>query len=169
MADRFRRGNTRVVGAKRQSDWINSADQGYVVVGANASVLHQSAAAIGNNTIIRTRGLVSVNTTSEADTEVVGAYGMGIVTAQAFAAGAASIPGPFTDADWDGWFVHGYWSYRLELAGTAGTLLIDSVEMPIDSKAMRKINGSEVLVVMCESQADACRVAINFRMLLKAF
>ena len=92
---------------------------------------------------------------------------MGIVSAQAFAAGAASIPGPYSQADWDGWFVHGFWSYQQTVAGTAGTLLLSSREYVIDSKAMRKIQGSDVLVVMAESQASAAEVSIQFRMLLK--
>ena len=102
-----------------------------------------------------------------ADFEPMGAWGMGIVIAQAFAAGAASIPGPFTNADWDGWFAHGYWSYRSMEAGTPGNLLIADVREAIDSKAMRKVLDLNVVVVMAESQSDAVRVAINFRMLLK--
>ncbi len=37
---------------------------------------------------------------------VVGAFGMLVVSEDAFAAGAASIPGPFTDAGSDLWMVH---------------------------------------------------------------
>ena len=99
--------------------------------------------------------------------EPIGAWGMGIVSAQAFVAGAASIPGPYTDVEWDGWFAHGFWGFRQTAAGTVGNLVVNSQFMEIDNKAMRKINDTDVMVVMAESQADAARVSIQFRMLVK--
>ncbi len=152
---------------RRTAEWVNSADQDYVSVGANASNINQSNSTLGNTTIVRIRGMFSVVNTAEVDGDIIGAWGFGIVSAQAFAAGAASIPGPYTNGDWDGWFAHGYWSYRQELIGVGANVWKASVEAVIDNKAMRKVNDTDVVVVMTESQAVACKVAINFRMLLK--
>jgi len=157
--------------SKRQLQWVGSADQGFVAIGANASVLHQSNGTLAGTTIVRTRGGFSVIPASrDVDLEVIGAIGMGIVSAQAFIAGAASIPGPFSDADWSGWL---YWSpfqYLFESTTDIGRLILGTTGAGaevIDSKAMRKVQANEVLVVMVESQAGAFLASINFRMLLK--
>ncbi len=118
MANQFR-GRGRIGAAvrrpKRVTQWLGSADQGFVSVGGGAKLLIQSNATLGNTTIVRVRGVVSVQPdTSAADFDVLGAYGIGIVSDQAFAAGAASLPGPWSDPDWSGWLV---WSAILN--GTA--------------------------------------------------
>ena len=156
-------------GPRRQTNWTKSADQGYVAVGADASVLQQSFAGTGGEevTIVRTRGVLSiVPAVFTADIEIVGAMGMGIVSQQAFVAGAGSIPAPYTDANWEGWFVHQFFSYRFEFITGAGVILIDHKDT-IDSKAMRKLKDDDVIVVMVESQAAAMRASYQFRMLFK--
>ncbi len=97
---------------------------------------------------------------------MIGAIGCGIVSDQAFAAGAASIPGPWTDQDWSGWFVWMPWAFRFEFTTDIGRL-IGSFTQVIDSKAMRKVQPNETVVWMAESQAAAANVANPFRMLIK--
>ncbi len=92
---------------------------------------------------------------------------MGLVSDQAFAAGAVSIPGPWSDPDWGGWFVWIPWSFRFEFVSGTGIQMPGSVQIPIDSKAMRKVQPNETLVVMLESQSAAVTVAASFRMLVK--
>jgi len=117
--------------------------------------------------VVRTRGLLSVElTASTADQEAVGAIGFAIVSDQAEAAGAASIPGPWTDQDWDGWFLWQPWAFTFESITQAGVLLF-SREWEIDSKAMRKFDSGNTIVVMAESEVAAVRVATPFRMLFK--
>ena len=53
-------------------------------------------------TVVRNRGMVSIIPTVNTDVEIVGAFGLGIVSDQAFGTGAGAIPGPLTDGDWDG-------------------------------------------------------------------
>ena len=58
-------------------------------------------------TILRTHIRLWVGSDQVAVAEFQqGAFGMMVVTDRAAAAGAASIPGPFTDGGDDGWFVH---------------------------------------------------------------
>jgi len=157
--------------SKRQLQWVGSADQGFVAVGANASIIHQSNATLGGTTIVRTRGGFSLAPASRAVTlEVIGAIGIGLVSDQAFAAGAGSIPGPFTDSDWSGWLYWAPFQYLWEVTTDIGRAVIGPNQgggAEIDSKAMRKVQANETLVVMVESQAGAFTAAINFRMLLK--
>ena len=57
------------------------------------------------STIVRERGMFGWATDQVAvDETQTGAVGFAIVSEIAAAAGAASVPGPFTDASWDGWY-----------------------------------------------------------------
>jgi len=153
--------------ARRKSDWVKSADQGFVAVAAGASVMNQSFIPADGETVVRTRGIIAVKVNSTvADANVVGAIGFAVVSEQAAAAGAASIPGPYSNADWDGWFVHEFWSHRFEFIDGTGFGLITQI-IDLDSKAMRKLSAGDRVVVMTESQAVAADVSVQFRMLLK--
>ena len=69
-------------------------------------------------TIIRTRGMITIFPTSfGADLNVVGAFGIGLVSAEAFAAGIASVPEPYADSDWGGWMVLQPFAFHLEFTG----------------------------------------------------
>jgi hypothetical protein len=80
----------------------------------------------------------------------MGAFGMCVVSDNAFAAGAASIPGPFTDTDSELWFVHQYLFSPTTISG-AGTLRDAMFQYEIDSKAMRKFTQEERIVLMVEN------------------
>ncbi len=152
---------------RRLTEWVASAEQGEVGVATNASVIVQSNATLFNTTIVRTRGILSVRPTVEGVSLFYqGALGMGIVSDQAFAAGAGSVPGPWTDQDWGGWFVWIAFVNRLSVSTDIGRELI-SINIPFDSKAMRKVEPNETVVVVVESQVGAVNVATPFRMLIK--
>jgi len=159
-----------VRGAKRKSQWVASADQGVVSLTSGASQILQSNATLGTTTIIRTRGLISVAPSAvTADIDIQGAFGMGIVSDQAFAAGAGSIPGPWTDQDWGGWFLWIPFFNALEVGAAPSSveLYMPNSVFHFDSKAMRKVEINETVVVMIESQAGAAQVVSPFRMLVK--
>ncbi len=165
----FRR--TRTSSSRRQVTWVGSADQNYVAVATGANVILQSFDAFANGmekpTITRVRGQVSVGPQAgSADLDIVGAWGMAIVSNQAFAAGQASIPGPFDEDGWDGWLAHGYFSMKLDVTTDVGRLLIDRVQ-EIDSKGQRKVSDNETIVIMAESNTGAFDISLQFRMLLK--
>ena len=159
-------------GKRRQTDWIGSADQGLVAVASGASQIVQSFAMDGSDlgadaTVVRTRGLLVVKPqTGAADINIIGALGICIVTDQAFAAGAASILGPWTNKEWDGWFVWVPFALSLDVTTDVGRLLI-SRQYEIDSKAMRKFDAGNTIVVLVESQAGALEAGPIFRMLMK--
>ena len=100
-----------------------------------------------------------------ADLSISGAYGMAIVSLQAFTAGVASIPRPFDNADWSGWFVWRSFHHRLEFIDGTGFAL-GSWSAEVDSKAMRKVDANSVIVLVAESQTGAFDIAMHLRMLL---
>ncbi len=59
-------------------------------------------------TLVRIRGEV-LSRLRSATTALDGfrvAYGIGLATNEAFSVGNTALPGPITDADWDGWIWH---------------------------------------------------------------
>ena len=160
-----------VRGSKRLTQWVGTADQVSTAIATNTSVLvavfASSAAGIIRPTVVRTRGTAIFRPTAfSADLEYSGAYGLAVVSDQAVAAGAASIPRPFTDDDWGGWLVHGYYQGHLEFQSGVGISSFPNLT-EIDSKAMRRISENESLVWMVESQSGAIQASIHARVLLK--
>jgi len=126
------------------------------------------SASMNAPTIVRTRGIISIKLTSyAADLDFCGVLGMGIVSDEALAAGAASIPRPFDDADWPGWFVWEPFCSRFEFLDATGTKFPAALSWKFDSKAMRKVRVNETVVVMVESQSGAFETAVFFRQLYK--
>ena len=105
--------------------------------------------------------------TFAVDLNIQGAFGLGIVSDQAFAAGAASVPGPWTDQDWDGWYVWQAFALSLEVTTDIGRLIPSNKEYVIDSKAMRKVGANETVVLVIESQSGSLNSFFGFRTLVK--
>jgi len=163
---------SRVVrsGPRRKTTWIGPADQPFVTVPSSGKLLVASFDPAANGlvspTVVRTRGQVAVASLGNATNDLVGAYGMCIVTDRAFAAGVGSIPGPFTDSGWDGWFV--WRSFSLSLVQATGTgFIISSQVQEIDSKAMRKITNDETMVLVAEAQGNTYEISMPLRTLMK--
>ncbi len=136
----------------RLTQWIGPAIQSYVGVAAGGATIIASLAFEAPQTIVRTRGMVSVKpSVFTADAIIRGAFGIGIVSQEAFTAGVASVPEPFSDADWGGWFVWRSFAYVYEFH-TAASTLRGSWEFEVDSMAMRRVSPNEVMVVVAESQ-----------------
>ena len=158
-------------GARRQTTWVGPADQGGVGVAAGGATIIQSfdpiANAFAKPTVVRTRGAVTITpSTFGADINIHGAYGVGIVSDQAFAAGIASIPEPFDEAGWDGWFVWRSFQLTYEFHDATGSLLGQLVH-EVDSKAMRKVTDNETIVMVAQSQAGAFNISMHLRTLFK--
>ncbi len=156
---------------RRKTTWVGPADQQFVSVATGASVIIASfdpqGAAMLAPTIVRTRGQISFRwNTTGADSTLSGAFGVGIVSDEAFAAGTASIPRPFDDADWGGWLLWGAFAMQLDFnTGVGAQMLYETREA--DSKAMRKVTANETVVLMCESQSGAVDIAMHLRLLFK--
>ena len=115
-----------------------------------------------NETVRRTRGIVLVESDQDSINETfTGAIGMAVVTDLAIAAGAASIPGPVTDANDDGWFV---WQ---PFAGRGSQQTGGEWQAEFDSKAMRRIEEGYGVAVMVENASPTfgLEVILSFSML----
>ena len=160
----------RNFGARRSArltSWIGPADQGYISVADDTKVLIASASFTEPATIMRTRGAISVSANSfGVDVEFKGALGVGIVQTDALAAGVASIPGPWSDPAWGGWYVWRSFAYVLEFGDATGVRVI-SEGFEVDSKAMRKVQANEAIVVIAESQGGAFQIWDGMRTLVK--
>ncbi len=160
-------------GQRRQTIWVASADStGTTALPANATVLDQSfdpeTFGLGPVTIVRTRGLLTVQSDQVAASEFpFGAMGFGVAEAAAVAAGIASLPTPITEEDWDGWFVYESFAAPLLLATAVGMLRAE--QFAFGSKAQRKVVPGSVIFINLESASSTAGLlyTLKFRMLLK--
>ena len=106
---------------------------------------------VEESTILRTHldGYVdwSKTTSGSGISVATAALGLAIVTFEA--ANGGSIPNPATSegASWDGWYT--YWSECVENGSTGfASTFIEPRRITIDSKAMRKLESGNVIVVV---------------------
>ena len=130
--------------------------------------LNAAALAMRPFTIIRSRFELFVFSDQSAAIEPqVGAFGIAVVSDQAVAAGVAAVPTPVTDMGSDLWFVHQNYSGR-----ESSTVDVSEPgnRISIDSKAMRKVDIGQDIVVVAENDTNVGAGQILFsagRMLIK--
>ena len=152
---------------RRLTEWSSLAAQGYVTVAAAGATLISSVSFEDPGTIIRSRGIISVKpTTHNSDQDFHGAFGIGLVSAEALAVGVTALPEPFSDADWGGWMVWQPFSFNWDFSDLTGQRF-GSIQMAIDSKAMRKVEPSSAMVFVAESFGGAFSITEQVRLLLK--
>ena len=149
---RRRRGFVR--GPRRAVDWSASSVLAapVTVPGASAVLIETFQPIAGGETVIRTRGMLGWESDQTAATErQIGAFGICVVTQQATTVGITAIPHPATDAAWGGWLYHTFFFSEFRLTTAAGFESNFLNSMVIDSKAMRKVDEDERLVVVVEN------------------
>jgi len=115
-------------------------------------------------TIIRERGEFYVRSDQVATNEFFeGAVGFAKVTELAAAAGAASIPGPITDAAWDGWYAWAAIQGEFSFLTAVGYGPNGGYRIVIDSKAMRKFERTESLVIMAENASATTGFTLAYK------
>ena len=149
-ASSFRRG------PRRATDWgassVATAFTG--VSGSTVALLETFTPIIGGETLIRTRGLLTIMSDQVTTQErQMGAVGIAVVTAQAESVGITAIPHPDTDAAWGGWLWHTYFARQMEFVTGAGFDPNWVQNIVIDSKAMRKVDEDERIVVVVENSS----------------
>ena len=155
-------------GHKRLNEWVGPPEQGFVAVATTGATLVSSLVVEEAITIVRTRGMVSIDpNVFSADLNVVGAFGIGIVSAEAFGIGITAIPTPYSDADWPGWLMWESFAFRLEFSDATGVTMPGSLQINVDSKGMRRIGSNEAVVFVAESQEGAFTIADCTRQLFK--
>ncbi len=150
---RFSRGFVR--GPRRAVDWsvINTPQTTLVALaGATSVLVSVGVPIVGGETVIRTRGLFGYASDQLAASEVqLGAIGICVVTAQAESVGISAVPHPDTDAAWGGWLYHSYFANRQRFASAVGFQSDGFITQEVDSKAMRKVDEDERLVMVVQN------------------
>ena len=98
-----------------------------------------------------------------------GSFGAIVVSEQASAAGAASVPAPSIEPDGE-WYVHEGWTHRFQFDSASGFESSAGTRIQVDSKAMRKVESNKDIVFVGENQAAAAlgvQMTGSGRMLIK--
>ena len=119
-------------------------------------------AAVDDLTVVRVRGelLISLLAASTVGSFMSFAFGMCIVTENAFGVGVTAVPAPFSDGAWDGWLVHLQGTVLAQTADPNGGNS-DSYRAIIDSKAMRKTHQTDVMIGVIEWHDEVGVVSVE--------
>ena len=151
---------------RRKTEWSVYDPSGFTSVATGGATITSGLLFEDPGTIVRTRGEITIApvTNFAADLDITGAFGIGLVSAEAFAAGVASVPEPYTDSDWGGWMVIVSFAMRFEHHSSIGVVQTGQT-IRVDSKAMRKVEPNSVMVVVAESLTGAFDIQDGTRLL----
>ena len=129
---------------------MNTASNAQIIASLNAAAL-----ALRPFTVIRTRGVLGLTSDQTGASEPYSAsYGHAIVSDQAVAIGVTAVPIPSTDDGSDLWYVYEALFGLFTFVTGAGILLNHgAVDRTFDSKAMRKVEDGQDLLVVAETSA----------------
>jgi len=166
----FLRGGRQV----RESLWIGLTETNSTLASANASLLINSLSAGGIDllpfTIVRTRGILAFRSDQTGASESFHAgFGVCVVSQQAAAIGITAVPTPMFDLGSDLFFVHQLMAGRFEFVSGTGFDPQAMNMVQYDSKAMRKVNDDEDVVLTLETSSLSSGINIYHagRMLIK--
>ena len=180
MAKRRFFGGSNQRSARRRSSWDlgpgadDLATLDIATLASTGDSIYGTGAApvLPHLTLVRLRGMLTfqLQSTDAAGSGFNYAVGIGIASADAFVAGVASLPKPFTDIDWPGWI----WHHMGRIVSPVGAAAVTSDQMvqmiPIDSKAMRKFGSNEVIFAVgefAEIGTSVCLTSLVTRGLFK--
>ena len=160
--------------SRREKSWEPGPQGRVLISGTTATLIGSGAQALQDGlTLLRIRGSLFARLASAAAAGefMFGAVGIGKVESNAFGAGIASVPSPITDLDWDGWLWWDFLSFEsvtdaeaLNRGGIAGW------RVPIDTKAMRKLDLGDVIYAAVEMRTESgaltASIALDCRMLV---
>jgi len=168
---RFIRGVGR--GAKRHSTWLEIVPTFTAFTATGGTILNSLNTDEEQKrpfTIVRTYLEVLIKTDQLVAVEIqIGAIGLAVVSDQAEQTGVAAVPTPVSNADSDLWFVHQWLLNAFDFGDATGFQGSDGRLYSIDSKAMRKVNDNENVVLVGEfsSVGAGFTLMVAGRMLIK--
>jgi len=170
----FRRG-AAAIRQRRLTQWLELQPT-VTAVGDGVAVLLFSLTdaekALRPFTIVRTRLLANIVTDQIiAPERQVAAVGVAVVSDQAQSIGITALPTPITDMSSDLWMVHQLMYNVFHFLDATGVNFHGDSQYEIDSKAMRKVQDGEDVVVVAESSAGAstggANIVVGGRILVK--
>jgi len=147
-------------GQSRETLWLAIGESITTLAAANTAAmvnaLNAAALALTPFTIIRTYiewSMMSDQLAVIEDQQV--ALGQAVVSVQASAIGVTAVPTPFTDLGSDLFFLHQIMTSRFVDLGTAVEVGPTPIHRTVDSKAMRKVEDQQDVVMTLENSSVA--------------
>ncbi len=142
----------------RKTLWLGSTVQSATLVAGTPQIffsLNAAALAIRPFTIIRTYIEINWRTDQAAVSETqFGAVAAAVVSDQAVAIGATAVPTPVTDSGSSLFFAYQYMINFFEFGSGIGFDSQGGRRYVIDSKAMRKVEGGQDMIVVVENDSN---------------
>ena len=157
---------------RRESQWLaiefgaDLVDNSSILSGS----LNAAALALRPFTIVRTHLEVHFATDQQIASESqAGAIGMCVVSEAAAAVGVTAVPTPIDELDSDLWYLHQSMLAEFVFGDATGFIGDSGVHYSIDSKAMRKVNNDQnvIIVVQGAAQGEGSLISSMGRFLIK--
>ena len=158
----------------RETRWLDLPSTAVTLASASSTAILLSLTAVELAlrpfTIVRTRGVWSVHSDQVAATEVYQAsLGICVVSEQALAIGITAVPQPDADRASDLWLMYETRMGLFEFVSGTGVFENSNEGSSFESKAMRKVeDGQDVVVTVQNSALSAgTDIVVSGRMLIK--
>ena len=174
MADRkrFARGRGRA-GSPRETSWIGIALTNSSISSIGSVLNSFNAAALAKRpfTIVRTYlEVFMISDQVVASEDQLAGIGIAVVSEEASTIGATAVPTPLDNLSSDLWLLHSLLFGSFTFLDATGFNDVQGVSRTIDSKAMRKVNDDQDVVVVAESDTtlgEGLIMAVGGRFLIK--
>ena len=160
-------------GQRRTTSWLDIPLSCVNVAGGGATIFSSlTTAELAKRpfTIVRTHLEVKFGSDQVAASETQeGAIGICVVSEQASAIGITAVPTPDTDLSSDLWLLNQVMFSEILFADATGFQDTTGVRYSIDSKAMRKVNDDQDIIVVMEltGASFGATFCVGGRMLIK--
>ncbi len=160
--------------ARRETSWldIEPVDVNFSAPGSVAITHVMTAAELAKRpfTVVRTRVSLHIGSDQVAANEMqIGAFGLCVVSSQALAIGVTAVPTPLTDLASDLWFAHQIMMTDFFFVSAVGIDADGGAYFEIDSRAMRKVNDDQEIVLVGEAASTSLGFNLDIagRLLIK--
>ena len=174
MARRLHTRGAAVISQKRLTSWFQFFPANAALVSGGGTIffsLNAAALALRPFTVVRTHLTMHVRSDQLGANEFQAvALGIAVVSDQASAIGVTAIPTPYTDMGSDLWFLHDQQMNHFTFVSGVGFDASGGSQLKVDSKAMRKVDIGQDIVVVAEIASGISTgvdVVIGGRMLVK--
>ena len=146
----------------RETLWAEFSSTGTIITGPQGNALLNTTGAPLTDilpwTIVRVRGYIHLESDQNAAAENQAiAIGMAVVSDQAVAIGVTAVPTPVADGGSDLWFMYQQLMTSSVVDGNLG------IGMEYDSRAMRKVEDGQQLVVVLGTEVAALTAGVFLR------
>ena len=144
-------------GAKRQTNWFFLSAATTAINGSAVLVASLNAAGLAKRpfTVVRTHLMVYLRNDQLGASElVIAGVGMAVVSEQSSAVGVTAVPTPTTDLASDLWYLHRLMASSVQFSSVVGVQSTIGQSVQVDSKAMRKVNDDQDVILVVEGDAS---------------